>query len=352
MIALRFGVADLARTRFVISPLDHLMAGTARSGVHQGSGSRSERWWRDVRRHVPRRAVRFLEVVNASPVGVPDFMVADLDAVRRQLADELDALLSVPQQTVEEGVAGFGSGQEVPAALARLREDGSRGLREVSDGAWALFRSCLAPDWPDIRRALEADIAARARTAARSGIGGMLDSLHPKAVWRDEGVLECTLGELEGSFELGGRGLELRPNYFVERSIGLLAGPNRQSLLLHPIAAPAAPPATRTAASRTTANHATASRTTATRTPAADGLAAVLGPARARVLRAVAGSDCSTTELAQRLGVTPPSASAHAAALRTAGLIATRREGKQVRHTVTDVGHDLLLDNPPPQPPA
>ncbi|GAB7185195.1 hypothetical protein ATKI12_5026 [Kitasatospora sp. Ki12] len=330
MIALKFGVADLAKTRFVISPLDHLMAGSARQGVHQGTGSRSERWWRDVRRHVPDRARRFLDVVNASPIGVPDFMVADLDAVRRQLDDELDALLAVPQQVVEEGVAPFGSGTGLPTALARLCDDGTRGLREVSDGAWALFRTCLAPDWPEIRRALEADIAVRARTAARSGIGAMLDSLHPNAVWRDEGVLECTLGELEGCFDLGGRGLELRPNFFVQQSIGLLAGPDRQSLLLHPLGAPAAE--------------------SPTRPSTADGLAAVLGPARARVLRVIAGGGCSTAELAQRLGVTPPSASAHAAALRAAGLIGTRREGRQVRHTLTDVGQDLLLDNP--QPPA
>ncbi|RKT19541.1 helix-turn-helix protein [Streptomyces sp. 1114.5] len=328
MIALRFGVADLAKTRFVISPLDHLMAGSARVGVHQSVGSRSERWWRDARRHVPHQARRFLDVVNASPIGVPDFMVADLDAVRRQLTDELDALLAVPQRAVEEDVAMFGSEPELPTALARLRDDGTRGLREVSDGAWALFRTCLAPDWPDIRRALEADIAERARTVARAGIGAMLDSIHPKAVWREEGVLECTLGELEGSFELGGRGLELRPNYFVQQGISLLAGPDRQSLLLHPLAAPAAePPA---------------------RPPVADGLAAVLGPARARVLRTIAGGPCSTTELARQLGVTPPSASAHAAALRAAGLIVTRRQGKQVRHTLTDVGHDLLLDNPEP----
>ncbi|MFG3228037.1 ArsR/SmtB family transcription factor [Kitasatospora sp. NPDC048194] len=326
MIALRFGVADLANTRFVISPLDHLLAGSARSGVHQGNGSRSERWWRDVRRHVPDRARRFLDVVNASPIGVPDFMVADLDSVRRQLNDELDALLSVSQQAVEENVAMFGSGNELPTALARLRDDGARGLREVSDGAWALFRSCLASDWPDIRRALEADIAVRARTAARSGIGTMLNTLHPKAVWRDEGVLECTLGELEGSFDLGGRGLELRPNYFVQRSISLLAEPGRQSLLLHPLGAPTAEPPSRA--------------------PIADGLAAALGPARARVLRTIAGSSCSTTELAQRLGITPPSASAHAAALRAAGLITTRRQGKQVRHALSEVGHDLLLDNP------
>ncbi|MFI8458604.1 ArsR/SmtB family transcription factor [Kitasatospora sp. NPDC085464] len=332
MITLRFGVADLARTRFVISPLDHLMAGTAQLGVRQCVGPRSERWWRDVRRHVPHRSGRFLDLVNASAVGVPSFMAADLDAVRRQLTDELDAILALPQQAVDDDLAVFAGETELPSALARLRDDGSRGMREVSDGAWALFRSCLAPDWPEIRRVLEADIAARARTAARSGIGAVLGSLHPNAVWRDEGVLECTLADLEGTFDLDGRGLELRPNYFLQQGLGLLAGQDRQSLLLHPVGSPAAePPA---------------------RPPAADGLAAVLGPARARVLRAIAGSPCSTTELARLLGVTPPSASAHATALRGAGLIVTRREGKQVRHTLTDVGHDLLLDNPAPPAPA
>ncbi|MFD8751957.1 ArsR/SmtB family transcription factor [Kitasatospora sp. NPDC059577] len=332
MITLRFGVADLARTRFVVSPLDHLMAGAARLGVHQCVGLRSERWWRGVRRNVPYRAGRFLDLVNASALGVPSFMAADLDAVRRQLTDELDAVLAVPQHAVEEDLAAFGGAAGLPDALARLLDDGSRGLREVSDGAWALFRSCLAPDWPEIRRALEADIAARSRTAARSGLGTMLDSLHPNAVWRDEGVLECTLADQEGTFDLGGRGLELRPNYFLQHGIGLLVGQDRQSLLMHPVGAPPAEPQPRPTA--------------------ADGLAAVLGPARARVLRAIAGSPCSTTELAHQLGVTPPSASAHATALRGAGLIVTQRQGKQVRHTLTEVGHDLLLDNPRPPVPA
>ncbi|MEU9045302.1 MULTISPECIES: winged helix-turn-helix domain-containing protein [unclassified Kitasatospora] len=332
MITLRFGVADLAKTRFVISPLDHLMTGAARLGVHDCVGLRSERWWRGVRRHVPHRAGRFLDLVNASAIGVPSFMAADLDAVRRQLTDELDAILAVPQQAVEQDLAMFGSETELPTALARLRDDGTRGLREVSDGAWALFRSCLAPDWPEIRRVLEADIAAHSRTTGRSGIGAMLDSLHPNAVWRDEGVLECTIADLDGTFELGGRGLELRPNYFLQHGIGLLADQNRQSVLLHPVGAPTAEPPSRP--------------------PTADGLAAVLGPARARVLRAIAGSPCSTTELAHQLGVTPPSASAHAAALRGAGLIVTQRQGKQVRHTLTDVGHDLLVDNPAPPAPA
>ncbi|MEU6971996.1 winged helix-turn-helix domain-containing protein [Kitasatospora aureofaciens] len=326
MLALRFGVPDLARTRFVVSPLDHLLTGTAHHGAHACLGQRRDRWWREIRRHVPYRAAPFLDLVNASPAGLPNFMGADLDAVRRTLTDELDAVLAVSRQTFEQDLAMYGRETELPAALARLREDGDRGLRRITDGAWALFHSCLAPHWPEIRRQLEADIADRARTAARAGIGAMLDSLHPNARWRDEGVLECTLGDLSGDFTLGGRGLELRPNYFVQKGIGLLAAEGRQSLLVHPLA--------------------TRGDTSAKPAPAADGLAAVLGPARARALRAIDGGPCSTTELARSLGITPPSASAHAAALRAAGLITTHREGKQVRHALSEVGHDLLLDNP------
>ncbi|MGW2375440.1 winged helix-turn-helix domain-containing protein [Kitasatospora sp. NPDC001683] len=327
MLALRFGVADLANTRFAVSPLDHLLTGAAQHGVHTCLGLRRDRWWREIRRHVPQRAAPFLDLVNASPAGLPNFMGADLDGVRRRLTDELDAVLAVPQQTFEHDLAMYGTATQLPVALARLRDDGARGLRRITDGAWALFHSCLAPHWPEISRRLEADIADRARTAARAGVGAMLDSLHPNAHWRDEGVLECTLGDPSGDFALGGRGLELRPNYFVQNGIGLLLAEGRPSLLVHPLA-------TRGGAS---AKPAPAS---------ADGLAAVLGPARARALRAIEAAPCSTTELARLLGISPPSASAHAAALRAAGLITTRRDGKQVRHALSEVGHDLLLDNP------
>ncbi|MBD0689528.1 helix-turn-helix domain-containing protein [Streptomyces sp. CBMA123] len=67
---------------------------------------------------------------------------------------------------------------------------------------------------------------------------------------------------------------------------------------------------------------------------------------RAHAPRALDGGPCSTTELARTLAITPRSASAHAVALRAVRLIATRCEGKQVRHALSEVGHDLLLGNP------
>jgi DNA-binding transcriptional ArsR family regulator len=66
---------------------------------------------------------------------------------------------------------------------------------------------------------------------------------------------------------------------------------------------------------------------------------------RARALRAIGDGATTTTGLAQRLGVTPPTASEHAAALRNAGLITTRRSGRKVHHQLTAIGANLVAAN-------
>ena len=71
------------------------------------------------------------------------------------------------------------------------------------------------------------------------------------------------------------------------------------------------------------------------------GLAALLGPTRAAVLRALAAPR-GTVELAAAVGISPASASEHAKVLRDAHLIETRREGRAVRHSLTAVGRTIL----------
>jgi DNA-binding transcriptional ArsR family regulator len=66
-----------------------------------------------------------------------------------------------------------------------------------------------------------------------------------------------------------------------------------------------------------------------------DRLAALLGPTRAAVLRALA-------EPLHTAGISPASASEHAKVLRDANLIQTRREGRSVRHSLTTLGHAML----------
>ena len=76
-----------------------------------------------------------------------------------------------------------------------------------------------------------------------------------------------------------------------------------------------------------------------------DALPILVGAGRAKTLRALA-TPASTTTLARRLAVTAPTASAHTAVLRNAGLITTHRDGQRVRHELTIVGTALLAANP------
>ena len=70
-------------------------------------------------------------------------------------------------------------------------------------------------------------------------------------------------------------------------------------------------------------------------------LAGVLGRTRAAALRALR-EPCGTAELAARLGISAPSASEHATALRAADLIWTARRRRGVCHSLTKLGWSLL----------
>ena len=77
--------------------------------------------------------------------------------------------------------------------------------------------------------------------------------------------------------------------------------------------------------------------------PSHRALEMLVGRTRARALEAIADT-CTTTELAQRIGVSPPTASHHASVMREAGLIASHRTGSTVLHYVTARGAALLQD--------
>jgi len=75
--------------------------------------------------------------------------------------------------------------------------------------------------------------------------------------------------------------------------------------------------------------------------PVSDALAALLGPTRAAVLRALR-TPRGTAELAQEVRISPASASEHAKVLRDAHLIETSRAGRSVRHSLTMLGAAML----------
>ncbi|MER5641352.1 winged helix-turn-helix domain-containing protein [Kitasatospora sp. NPDC002227] len=312
----------MANVRFGISPLFHVISGVARA-EHScvGVSVNRDRWWRQARRHVPAQAAPVFELVNASLRGVPAFVLATRG---QQLGDELDAMLEISDATFYRDLSFYDQEPELPRIVAELREGGTSALPRFTDAVRALFRACLAPYWPDILRLLQAEIAGRARTSAEAGASTMLNQLHPRLSWHESGVLRYASPDWDGTFDLGGRGLELRPSFFLQDCLSAVPSRRNPTVLNYPVTprpAEQAPPRT-------------------------DGLAHLIGAPRARALRAISQGPCTTTQLAERLRVTSPSASAHATALRTAGAITTEREGRQVRHSLTQLGHDLLHSNP------
>ncbi|MGW4379305.1 ArsR/SmtB family transcription factor [Kitasatospora sp. NPDC004531] len=319
MIELVLDVPDLARAGFGISPLEQLLIGSLAVSDHRRTGAKG-RWWRGIRTRIPRRAAPLLDLLAASPRGVPDFLFADGTAYLRGFHDELDSVLSTPDDRLHAELDRC-YGRTGPRVVQRLRDEGTRALRPVLDAAAALHRECLAPDWPDLRRTLDADARRHARTVVTDGPAAMLDRLHPRLAWRDTGTLAVEHPGPPVRHRLAGRGLRLHPNLFLDKC-AVLHRPDRPTALLHPVL-----PAERPAG-------------------AGDGLRPLLGPARARVLRAIAQGPCSTTELAAELGIAPPSVSPHTNALRAAGLIGTERQGRRVQHALTPLGHALLAANP------
>jgi DNA-binding transcriptional ArsR family regulator len=179
----------------------------------------------------------------------------------------------------------------------------------------------LAPLWPSIEKVVSAELTARAWQLAVHGAEATLNSLHPQIRWR-EGVLEV---RAPGDFEidLAGRGLRLMPSIWTRSAVPISW---RHPTLVFPIHA-----------------------TSWAQLPAdghRDRLASVLGSTRARVLHALTTGH-STTELAHAVSISPASASAHATALRGAGLVTTQRDGQAVRHMLTELGRAIVAANSP-----
>jgi hypothetical protein len=184
------------------------------------------------------------------------------------------------------------------------------------------FDVVLAPMWPALAAQVAVDRYERSQALLAGGYDSLFAGLRPLLRWRPP-VLELDGPASPAEFELNGQGLLLMPSVFGAVGPFPPAG-DWPSMLVYRISAdgPWTPRHPGTA------------------------LAALLGRTRAAVLLAVAAG-CTTTELSRRVGVSLASASQHAAVLRGAGLVTTRRERSSVLHSLTPLGASLLVPYAP-----
>jgi DNA-binding transcriptional ArsR family regulator len=326
LLRFNFTPDDVARTRFTLTqaPLDDTILAfieLRRAAAAGWRGRGISPWLREARRAFPATARPLLDVFGPRPPW-PDLF----SSFTPDLADGLEQLRATSRDTLLAEISrGWGGRVGRPPLWVRNLADGDREELELVLRAFRdLHDAVVAPRWDGSLVAFHADVARRIPVLVEGGHEALLSTLHPNLRWRDDGLDQ--VGP-DYEWDLEGKGLLIRPSAFWTGDPLFILDPGgpRPNVLLY-----AAKPNGHAAADDGLADPAVR-----------DTLAALLGPTRAAVLRALRGPH-GTAELAAAVGISPASASEHAKVLRDASLIETRREGRAVRHSLTALGRTML----------
>ncbi|MFG2047102.1 ArsR/SmtB family transcription factor [Micromonospora sp. NPDC048935] len=325
MLRLQLGPADLCRVRFAdrLHPV--------------GTALLAGQWLRDptVAAMAPTLAERAAAAESTGDAQAATATLRHLLPARGRLPDFVTPLSGL--ESVEAGLEAI---RATPAQRIRVESTeayahvASSPLRrrfaaadpEVLDlfgGAvrtW--FDTVLAPLWSDLTSAYRQQVTCASQRLAQHGLDGLFAGLHPAIRWR-EPVLEVRTwwsGELPGT----GHGLILLPSPLAGPRPRVLVQPGHPILLVYPTVVPALGISA-----------------------GGDSLGRLLGATRALVLRRLAAEGgLTTTVLSRAVGISLSSASEHATALRSAGLVASERDGGAVRHHLTALGAELSRGSP------
>lgn len=324
-LVLELDVADLAGTRFAISPLSEttrailLLANPGRSSVNRP-------WVRWARAELDRLPLPLPRVwpliVNGLPV-YPEFL-APAPAVRAPGLDaELARMRATPAKAVRTSLRRVFGDHPWPDTATELFERPAESLAEIAAELAECHERLIMPHWDRIHPVLDADIAYRSQLLAGGGARSLFSDLHADLHWSDGTLTMEDTEEGPSRFRvmLGPDGVVLIPSVFNWPQVSLSKATSSQTTLLYPARGAATVWEGGVAAS--------------------GGLQELLGAARARLLTALR-SPATTTALALRFGVTPSAVSQHLAVLHRSGLVDRERSGRRVLYQASELGLALL----------
>lgn len=332
MLAIEVGPADIAHTRYAISPLGEAMNALRVAAGKLPAGP--------LRHWVQRIAPRYEQLLRETPaVGAltalfrrgaynADFIHPPPSGLGGDFATELAAVRATPPGQVRAEIARNLAGMRTPPHHIEQIIAAPDVLTRLADAIEATWHTLVQPDWPRLRTVLERDLVHRAGHLAMYGWASALSDLDPRMCWRSEetdGVIEIRTGARNQCerHHLGGKGLLLVPTVF-----GTLINyvePPWPYALVYPargVANLLAPPPPQGGAAA---------------------LARLIGPHRAQVLHALA-APATTNQLAGQLGLSLGAVGGHLAVLRESGLVTRTRTGRSVRYERTVLAENLAGD--------
>ncbi|OLF17876.1 ArsR/SmtB family transcription factor [Actinophytocola xanthii] len=324
MLRIYFQDADLSRVRVVRAPdpLWETVLGLYRLGADPADVPVFAGWQRRARaavhEHGLRGAVGMLRDLVPRVGYFPDFLTPA--EARDGLSAGLAAVRDTPGERLARDIGYAGRSRRLPSWAHRLAGGDRLVLEDLAEAMDLVHGALVRPVWDEVEAAVGVERSLRGAALLDGGVEAMLASMRPVLRW-DRPVLSADY-PIPLEVHLGGRGLLLIPSYFCWGKPVALVDPALPPVLVYPVEHPPS-----------WVDGVSAGRRGA--------LEALLGRTRAAVLAALVGT-ATSTELAARLGISTASASEHVGVLRDAGLVASQRAGRTVRHTLTPLAVAVL----------
>jgi DNA-binding transcriptional ArsR family regulator len=330
-ISIRLSSDDLAETRFAFSPIWELGMSLYKPMRDPSKHALHLPWVQEAKEAIRGRDLEILFAMVPPPglppvlhPYIPDFLTPAPETPFPQFEEELEhvartdpARISVELSHMIESLGDA----DVPALTHEIRADPEPFLGRLVEQMREYWKLTIEPHWPRIRSLHEADVTYRARQLALGGAELLFSDLHPSLSWEDgQLVIDKQMCE---DIDAGGRGLLLIPAVFDWPGIALLMDEDLQPTVSY-------------------SPRGIAEIWDEPEDARGDGaMDDLIGGTRADILR-VLTVPMTTTELANRLHLTPAAVSQQLGVLRRAGVVDARRQGREVYSELTASGRRLL----------
>jgi len=323
-ISLGFTPTDVARCRFAYSPMfETLAAVRIATGLEgPGTGPHHRRWLQESGPRLRGLDLRPITLLQPRRGYTPDFLSPPPLAPSSDFEAELTHVAATPAPIVRREIEM--SLLETPGAQASdvgrlLLGDPAEVLSLLTQLVRAAWQALVAPVWPRVRAALEADVEYRSRRLAEGGLDHLFADLDPTLRWSG-GTLVREPGGSE-HVELAGQGVLLMPSVFKWDEAIVITQPPWQPTVAYRA-------------------RGLADLWQPTLGSPDVALERLIGRTRATLLVGL-GKPASTTWLARQHDLAPGTVSEHLKVLRDAGLVVGERHSHEIRYRRTRLGSVL-----------